>query len=201
MQDLSRFEQDLTALIGKPSVLRPFVCDGSPLECEVFIVGFNPATASSTDFWSFWRTAYCFQKAAWYENYLNERRLRPLKAGKSRRNPISNTRRVIDWILAEASPVKCLETNIYSFPTEQSTDLSTSQRSTAPFDFLLSKIKPRVIVAHGDDAIAHVRSHKLESFVISVPHFARGWSEARARALGRKLSEELARLKSVPSRG
>lgn len=60
---------------------------------------------------------------------------------------------------------------------------------------------PRLIVAHGNDAIAHIGSHRLELPVISVPHFARGWSEARARALGRKISEELARLKSVPSRG
>jgi hypothetical protein len=39
MYDINSFERDLAALIGKPSLLRPFVCDGSPLECKVFIVG------------------------------------------------------------------------------------------------------------------------------------------------------------------
>lgn len=50
MRDINRFEKELVALIGRPSVLRPFVYEGSPLECEVFIVGFNPATASTLDF-------------------------------------------------------------------------------------------------------------------------------------------------------
>lgn len=188
MQDINSFERDLAALIGKPSVLRPFVCDGSPLECKVFIVGFNPATASSTDFWTFWRLGYGFEKAAWYENYLRERHERPLKEGKTRRNPISNTRRAIDWILAEAGSVKCLETNIHSLPTEQAKDLSATQRSTAPLDFLLRTIMPRLIIAHGNKAIAHIGTLRGKSRVIPVPHF-RSLSQLRARELGRLIAD------------
>lgn len=188
MQDINSFERDLADLIGKPSVLRPFVCDGSPLECEVFIVGFNPATASSADFWTFWRSGYGFEKAAWYENYLRERREQPIKVGKTRRNPVSHTRRVIDWILEEASPVKCLETNIHSLPTEQSTDLSATQRSTASLDFLLRTIMPRLIIAHGKPAIAHIGAHSTNSRVITEDHFSRGWSQLRARDLGRRIA-------------
>lgn len=189
MQDINSFERDLAALIGKPSVLRPFVCDGSPLECKVFIVGFNPATPSSIDFWAFWRSGHGFQKAAWYENYLRERREQPLRPGKTRRNPISNTRRVIDWILAEASPVKCLETNIHSLPTEEAKDLSATQRSTAPLDFLLRTIMPRLIIAHGNKAIAHIGTLHGKARAIPVPHF-RSLPQLRALELGRLIAND-----------
>lgn len=182
MYDINSFERDLAALIGKPSVLRPFVCDGSPLECKVFIVGFNPATASSIDFWTFWRSGFGFEKAAWYKNYLSERRGLPQKT--------SPTRRVIEWVLEGASPVKCLETNIHSFPTGKSTDLSATRRSTEPFDFLLRSIKPSLTIAHGKPAIAHIETKQIKSRVIPVRHFSLHWSKSEARDLGRRIADE-----------
>lgn len=38
------FELQLEALIGRPSTLWPFICDGSPLDCPVFFVGTNATT-------------------------------------------------------------------------------------------------------------------------------------------------------------
>jgi hypothetical protein len=187
MNALERFENDLAGLIGKPTDLRPFVCDGSPLACPVFIVGFNPATRMSADFWQFWRTERGFDKAAWLEAYKADRMTRPLKPGKTRRNPVSNSRRVIEWILEESGPIHCLETNIYSAPTEQATDLASERRVTAPFDFLVAKINPKVVVAHGADAVEHVKKKNLSAHVIDVPHFSRGWSQERARALGQQI--------------
>jgi hypothetical protein len=185
--NLQEFEARLRALIGSPTNLRPFVCDGSPLRCNVFIVGFNPATMISADFWQFWQTDYGFNKTAWFEAYREERRSRPLKAGKKRRNPISNTRRVVEWILDAASPVRCLETNLYAAPTEQATDLISKQRITAPFDFLVASIAPRIIITHGDDAAKHIRSKNVSAKIISVSHFSRGWSQECARDLGAKI--------------
>ena len=187
MNELVAFERELLALIGRPTDLRPFVCTGSPLECSVFIVGFNPATTITKDFWHFWRPGTGFDKAAWFEEYKRERQVLPLKAGKSRRNAISNTRRVIEWVIEDASLVHCLETNIYSLPTAQAVDLSQKQRATAPLDFLLEKINPRVIVAHGVDAVDQVLNKNLRAHVFRVPHFSRRWSQARARALGQRL--------------
>lgn len=181
---LDRFERDLTALIGNPTELRPFVCEGSPLQHRAFIVGFNPATEMSADFWSFWRPGYGFDKAAWFTAYLKDRQERPLKPGKTRRPGISNTRRVIDWIVQEASPVQCLETNIYAAPTEQAADLAQAQRLTAPINFLLDSVKPDVVVVHGKDAATHLQDKGIAAHVIVVPHFSRGWSQANARALG-----------------
>lgn len=38
-KSLSEFSEALLTHIGKPTDLRPFVCDGSPLDCEALIVG------------------------------------------------------------------------------------------------------------------------------------------------------------------
>lgn len=190
MAAIADFERELVALIGRPTDLRPFVCNGSPLDCEAFIVGFNPATTMSADFWQFWRSGRGFDKAAWFSAYLKDRQDRPLSPGKTRRNAISNTRRVIDWILEGASPVRCLETNIYSAPTEQAADLVSKQRVTAPVDFLLAKLRPRVIVVHGDDAARHIQNQGLAARTICVSHFSRGWSQTSARELGEKIKRE-----------
>ena len=184
------FETELIKLIGKPTDLRPFVCDGSPFRCDVFIVGLNPATKMSEDFWKFWRSGHGFDKNVWLEAYKKDRQLRPLKPGKTRRNAISNSRRVIDWVLEDASPIRCLETNIYSSPTEQAVDLASEKRITKPFDFLLSKIQPRLIVVHGDDAARHIHMCVAGGRIITVPHFSRGWSQKSARALGQQIKNE-----------
>lgn len=193
MNALERFEDDLADRIGRPTDLRPLVCDGSPLTCQVFIVGFNPATTMSADFWHFWRPEHGFDKTTWLEAYKKDRMTRPLKPGKTRRNPVSNTRRVIEWILEEASPTRCLETNIYSAPTEQAMDLVSERRVTAPFDYLLDKINPKLILAHGAEAVEHLNKKFLSAHLIEVPHFSRGWSQASARALGQQIRSHLLR--------
>ena len=192
VDELADFSREMVSLIGKPTDLRPFVCDGSPLECEAFIVGTNPASEMSGDFWDFWSDSRGFDKPAWFDRYKIERRNRPLKPGKTRRNEISNTRRVIEWIIEEASPVKCLETNIYAKPTESKPELeallktmSSEERSriTAPFDYLLNQIAPNLVVAHDKDAEAYLQARNFNP-IIPVRHFSRGWSEAKARELG-----------------
>lgn len=200
MQEIEKFEDGLATLIGAPTDLRPFVCDGSPLTCDVFIVGFNPATTMSADFWQFWRPGVGFDKVAWFEAYKKDRQLKPLKPGKTRRNSVSPSRRVIEMILEGASPYRCLETNIYSASTAQAADLATQQRITAPFDFLLANIKPRVIVAHGIDAVEHIRKMNIDAKVFSVSHFSRGWLHAAALALGIEIKDELS-LSTSPQLG
>ena len=187
MSDIHCFETELAAIIGNPTEVRPFVCDGSPLDCEVFIVGFNPATSMQMDFWQFWRSGYGFNKEAWLIAYKEERKHRPLTPGKTRRNLLSNSRRIIEWILDETSSVRCLETNIYAAPTENAIDLVSEKRITAPFDFLMEKIQPRLIVVHGEEAAEHIKNKRLIGRSIFVPHFSRGWSQEKARALGREI--------------
>jgi hypothetical protein len=197
------FQDDLEKLIGKPTELRPFVCEGSPLECKIFIVGFNPATDLKQSFWNFWQPDYGFQKTEWLDIYKRERQDKALLAGKTRWNKISNTRRVIEWMTMELMPVKCLETNIYSKPTKQASDLNEKELVTYPFDFLLDRVCPEIMLLHGKDAIRHIEKtfatqltlNNLTSVeakwgrveIMAVPHFSRGWSEKKAREIGQIL--------------
>lgn len=77
--------------MGRPTSLRPFVCDGSPLDCEIFIVGANAATAMG-DFWDFWLPGVGMDKAAWFAAYKAARAQKPLAPGKTRRMAVSPTR-------------------------------------------------------------------------------------------------------------
>ncbi|MBY4949505.1 hypothetical protein [Cupriavidus respiraculi] len=135
------------------------------------------------DFWEFWDSTTGFNKERWFEAYKAERAAHPLKPGRTRRNAVSNTRRVIEWMLPALAPIKCLETNIYSAATEEIADLELERRITAPFDFLLERIKPRVLVVHGDDAIRHLRRKTLPMTLIEAKHFSRGWSHELASRL------------------
>ena len=187
MNHLEQFETQLANLIGCPSKQRPFICDGSPLTCQVFLVGANPATEIEEDFWTFWQTGTGFDKQAWMTTYLKERKMRPLKPGKTRRATVSNTRRVLEWITESAAPLRCLETNIYAAATPTIAELSSARRMTDPFQFLLDSIRPRLIVAHGRDAEACLQRLAPNAEVLYVDHFSRGWSEVKARHLGEQL--------------
>ena len=181
---LCEFSRGLASLIGKPTDLRPFVCEGSPLACDAFLVGFNPASHMSVDYWDFWSDSYGFDKCAWITKYKEERRNRPLKPGRKRRNEVSNTRRIIEEVVQSAKPVKCLETNIYAKATEQASDLEERSRVTAPFDYLLRKVAPRLVIAHGREAEDYLQGQDLPCELKCVTHFARRWSLQNARDLG-----------------
>ena len=71
---MRELKSGLSAIVGDHCVgLRPFVCDGSPLDCRVFLVGINPATEMSGNFWDFWDDDSGFNKEKWRERYDEER--------------------------------------------------------------------------------------------------------------------------------
>ena len=188
MSSLEAFEASLRQIIGAPSSQRPFVCQGSPLEASVFICGFNAATATADDFWMHWKPSCGFDKDAWFEAYKTERLTQPLMPGKIRRSAVSNSRRVMEWVVESAAPVKCLETNIYSVPSAAMKDLDASSQQTQAFTYLLTVIKPRLVVAHGLPAAEFLKRERPEVQLITVDHFSRGWSKERAQELGRTIA-------------
>ena len=198
MTALDELERGLRARIGSPAFARPFVCEGSPLECRAFIVGSNPATALELDYWSFWERGYGFHRTIWAEASRAQRRA----AGKSEITP---TRRMLGRIMKEAAPVRCLDTNVFSTPTPAERDLTADLRRTDVFDFVLDAVRPAALLAHGKEAADHLRrllgtELPTEYFapvptpwgsmrVMAVRHLSRGWSYAEAEALGRALRE------------
>jgi hypothetical protein len=144
---LFSFRAHLQATTDETAAMRPFVCDGNPYDCKAFIVGINPA--SRVLFWPFWSDETGFDKKAWLRGYIAERKARPLKPGRTRRQCISPTRRSIEWIVDAAAPTKILETNIYSVPTSRASELRKADKRTEAFEFLLSEIAPAVLLLHG----------------------------------------------------
>jgi hypothetical protein len=160
--------------------MRPFVCSGSPLGCDVFIVGCNPATAMDTDFWSYWRVGYGFDKDAWLADYKAQRR----SAGK---RDVSPTRRAIEVLVESCRPLKCLETNVFAEPTERQSDLSTAARSRTMLAFLVSAIGPRWIISHGAIANAVVEKPAGSAVRLSGRHL-RLRRHDELRELGRRIA-------------
>ena len=188
--ELTQFEAALARVVSAPTTLRPFVCDGSPPDCESFIVGANAATVMG-DFWDFWHSGIGMDKATWFEAYKADRAQQPLRAGKTRRLALSPTRRNIDLVVEGASPFRCLETNVFSVASSTTALLKPADRTTAVFEFLLQTIKPRVVLAHGAEGPDAVRGLDIPASVELVPHLSRGWSGERARQLGERLRMQL----------
>lgn len=201
------FYEELSTRLNKNNSDRPFVCDGNPLECSIFIVGFNPATEMTATFREFWNVESGFDKKTWLDAYIQERESKPFKPGKSRRNKLSNTRQRIEWILNSISEIKCLETNLYMTPTVEAKELTRSQKDASIFNFLLETVKPKSILVHGVEAKKHLESLtddkktlKLEVFsevminghkvsIYPITHLSRGWSKQKCFSLGTTLSQ------------
>ena len=196
---LEEFSHQLATIVP-PKGVRPFVCDGSPLGCTAFIVGLNPATPG--EFWPYWSSTSGFDKGRWFEDYKEERRRRRQVSGKNTPE-VSPTRRIIERVVKAADPVRCLETNLYAVPTASISELAESDRSTAPIEFLLRAIKPKVLLLHGggvaglakigilngliENEFCSVSTRFGEMTLCSVRHFSRGWSYPAADDLGYRL--------------
>lgn len=155
--NLRNFENGFANVIGRPSALRPFVCDGSPLRCTLFIVGYNPATPMEGDWWHYWDADYGFRKADWFRDYLEQR------------GEPSKTRKKIEEIVKALPGVDILEANIDARPSAKKKDYPKAV--TEPFDYLLAACKPKAIIAHGTDAVAHLQSWKAGNALIECKHF------------------------------
>ena len=206
---MRELKSGLAAIVGDPCVgLRPFVCDGSPLDCRVFLVGINPATGMSGNFWDFWDDDSGFNREQWRERYDAER-------GDG---DLSKSRKVIERIVEAARPVSCLETNLFSAQAGRKDQLRDGEKSTAAFEFLLDKIdwaRLIVVFSQGQEERKAV-CRAMESafwplssdpepfgafgggevlnwgndiFVLFVRHYIY-WSHADARAFGKWLGKE-----------
>lgn len=179
--ELKVFEHQLRELISSDEAQRPFVCEGNPLSCRVFIVGSNAATDMGTPFWSFWRTDYGFDKTAWLEAYEKTR----LSAGK---RALSNSRQRLNRIENVAAPLRILETNVFSSPTASERELMKTGKSTRIFEFLYEKIKPVAIISHGKLAMRELSRLNIACDPRSGRHL-RFWKYEEADELGRDLAQ------------
>lgn len=204
---IEEFENALREKLKKYEKPRPLICEGNPLECEIFIVGINSATEMHKDFWNFWSKENGFNKSEWLESYILERKLKPLKPNKTRRNKLSSTRQRIEWIVESIKPIKTLETNLFVKATPTADKLMSEDRESSVFEFLLETIKPKIIFIHGNEVIEYfeklygieIEKNKIESFeilgtktnLLAMKHLSRGWSKQKSIELGKILKSEI----------
>jgi uracil-DNA glycosylase len=168
----------------------PFLCRGSPLTCRIFIVGANPATQDEMRFWDFWTPGSGFRKT----EFLRER------GGQSK------TRTCIEIFSDAAGRNITLETNIYPYATPKKKDLIPEQKRTDIFEYLLHTIKPRIVLAHGNEAKQffsergitlvedRLKSINLDGLRIKLlprKHLSYHTSHEEARKIGQKLARAL----------
>lgn len=136
---LKSFRQEIAARM-KHTTDRPFLCKGNPLECRIFLVGFNPATRLRSDFWNFWADEGGFDFDAMMVEYNLIKRFRGVRPR-------------LNAIVEKALPNRCLETNICSTPTRAAADLTKNMQNTEIFKYLYDTVKPSVIFAHSNRPI------------------------------------------------
>jgi hypothetical protein len=206
MNDLLVFKTKLFEMLKLYPDPRPFVCDGNPLDCNIFIIGINPATKMEMNFEDFWDEDG-FDKQKWLEAYINERANAPLKVGKKKRLLVSPTRRSIDHIVKHATSGKILETNLYTKQTANASLLEETDKKTEIFEFLINEIKPKIVVLHGksvkdffrenydekinDDEFAEIKIKKFRTLAYATRHLSRGWSFEKLEELGKRIDNKI----------
>ena len=145
-----------------------------------------------------WSDSTGFDKDSWFEAYKIERKSRPLKPGKKSRRDVGNTRSNLNKLADLIRTDEILETNIYSKPSEHYTELRAEEKDTVVIQFLLTEIKPKIIISHGKDP-ARYFDRKVREFgdfeietvikkgnsydIMSVPHLSIGWSNKKLAVL------------------
>lgn len=148
--ELVEFYQQLVTKVGSDEKLRPFVCRGNPLECEIIVIGINPATQMKEEFWHYFNKHEGFEFSKWEGDYINERK----SIGK--RSIFSPTRCRLNYLSNKLPEYKILETNVFCFPTEKAAYLTNQDKTTLVLDFLLKSVEPRIILVHGKEAREHL---------------------------------------------
>lgn len=186
-----RSELDLKfSEFGLSAYDRPFTCDGIPDRCEIFIVGSNPARPLRQPFASYWSDDRRFNKRSLLDDI----------------EPWTPTRRNIEHVAREAGYDTTLDANIWVKDSPRETQLAPEHRDTRLFEWMFWRLKPKVVLAHGDHAkdffefrleckgvkrnsgAAHaVKCERHEFLLICSDHLSYQTSEVKAKAIGRKL--------------
>lgn len=192
MESLNDFADALCSLIGPGDRVRPFVCDGSPLTCSVFIIGTNPASSLAEQFWTYWDDSTGFDKHRFMAAYSDSRRRR----GKA---VVSQTRNALEVLVKSCAPLRCLETNVFGEATATQAELlAAPTQGISVLPFLVDAIKPKWIIAHGLVAGKAAAAYENSAHVVNLPHL-RKCAHADLRRLGRRIVDSMLQSGDLPA--
>ena len=140
----------LEDMVPRPCHDRPFVCEGFPSDSNLIVIGENPATPMTEDWWNYWSPNSGFNYEKFVADYRNQR----AALGKK----ISNTRRRLNRI--RENGLRCVETN--AFRNER---LDGKGDGTLNYDMLnvLIEHMPKLtaVLAHGRIASDYLSLAKI----------------------------------------
>ena len=195
VEALEALERDLRGLLRADTPARPFLCSGSPFGCRVALVGINPAT--TTSFWDHWSPRTGVDKISW------------LAAHRANARSATNQTRPRIEILAKAlAPVRCIELNLFPYPTSSERHLATEDRDRRVFDCMLEAVQPDFLFAFGKSPalelatflnetpfekgiIRECRHNSRPVHVLVESHLSRGWSYERVRELAHRIKSHV----------
>ena len=172
---LAKLALELKKLIGVNEGVRPFVCSGDPLTCQVAIVGANPGT--TTSFWPHWNDERGMSKEAFLEEC---RRLHGGRYGRSR----AAIERFVPLVKG-----RVIELNAHGKHSRRLHDLAPEHRDTAVLEFVLRAVRPRVTLCAGADAVKAVMAINTDwqMKVIESPHFIY-WGRHREHQMAQEIN-------------
>lgn len=184
MDSLKKFADELRKMAKPGEQLRPFVCDGSPLDCSVFIVGSNRATRLASEFWTYWNDGRGVDKARFQSEYGDYRRSR----GKPE---IAHSRNALEVLVKSCAPLRCLETNVFGVATDTRDELlAAPTQGISILPYLVDTIKPRWIIAHGVIAGRAVSAYETKATIVRLPDL-RKVAHADLKRLGRRIVDSM----------
>lgn len=176
--ELAKFSFELRTLIGAKQGVRPFVCSGDPLTCQVALVGANPGT--TTPFWPQWNDERGMSKEAFLEAY---RQFHGGRYGRSR----AAIERFVPLVKA-----RVIELNAHGKQSRRLAELASEHRETAVMEFVLRAVRPRVAICAGADAVKAVTAIEADWHmkVIAAPHFIY-WGREREHQMAQEINASL----------
>lgn len=175
---MNTFSLELRALIATAPDMRPFLCTGNPLTCNVAVVGINPA--ATTPFWPFWTDDKGMDRAAWIDAY------QALHSGH-----LSRSRAALERFVPQVS-ARVIELNAHAKQSKRLADLRGEHRTTEVLAFMLGVVQPAIVLCAGTSALKAVRNLSLpwEPIVIEARHFIY-WGREYERALAEEVNSFL----------
>lgn len=143
---LQQLRSTLEQHLDKDTPARPFICTGSPLDCDIMMVGYNPSRdvgLASFDA-EIWDDEKGFDRERFVEFYD--------RAGHEQKSIAWNRNHLFQQnFIDEMAGYRIVETYLYSTITAKKSLLTDQQKSTQVFDALVASVKPKIIMTQNID--------------------------------------------------
>lgn len=147
---LTQFRKQLTKKLEEVGLadekLRPFVCTGSPLACDIMMVGYNPSRDMGLDTFDarIWNDKTGFDREHFVELY-------DFAGHQQGENRWSRNHIFQQNLIDELPDYAVLETYLYSMITPKKSLVPPQHRHTEIFDWLVKVIQPKLIVTQNSE--------------------------------------------------